>query len=53
MDGFALTLVLALAAFSWVPADWKNDERATFRQVFIMASGLILLVVYTVFGAVK
>jgi len=53
MDGFILTLALALAAFSWIPADWKNDERATLRQVLIMASGLILLVVYTMFRAVK
>ena len=53
MDGFVLTLVLALVAFSWVPADWKNDERATVRQVLIVASGLILLVVYTTFRAMK
>jgi hypothetical protein len=51
MDGFALTMVLALAALSCVPADWENDGKSALRQVLMMACGLILLIVYIIFRA--
>ena len=46
MDGFALTMVLALAALSCVPPDWEKQERAAWGQLAVMALGLILPGVY-------
>jgi hypothetical protein len=48
MDGFALTLVLALAALSCVPPDWKTNEKSALVQVLVMASGLVLLGIYMI-----
>lgn len=48
MDGFALTLVLALAALSCVPPDWKTNEKSALVQVLVMASGLVILGVYMI-----
>jgi hypothetical protein len=48
MDGLALIVVLALAAVSVVPVDWKHDGRSALAQVRIMAAGLILLCVYMI-----
>jgi hypothetical protein len=48
MDGFALTMVLALAALSCVPPDWKQHESAAWGQVVVMAFGLVVLGVYMI-----
>lgn len=48
MDGFALTLVLALAALSCVPPDWQKNEKSALVQVLLMATGLVLLGVYMI-----
>jgi hypothetical protein len=48
MDGFALTMVLALAALSCVPPDWTKNEGAAWGQVLVMASGLVVLGVYMI-----
>jgi hypothetical protein len=53
MDGFVLTIFLALAALSCVPVDWKNDERSAMRQVLITACGLVVLVAYVMYRAMK
>jgi len=48
MEGLALIMVLALAAVSAVPVDWKQDGRSALTQVRIMAGGLILLCAYLI-----
>ncbi len=48
MDGFILTMVVALAALSVVPPDWEKDEKSAWVQVCVMASGLVLLGVYMI-----
>jgi hypothetical protein len=48
MDGFALTMVIALAALSVVPPDWQKNETAAWVQVCTMAFGLVLLGVYMI-----
>ena len=48
MDGFALTLVLALAALSCVPPDWDKNGKSALLQVLAMAFGLVLLGLYMI-----
>ncbi len=48
MDGFALTMVLALAALSCVPPDWEKDGKAAMVQASAMAMGLVLLGAYMI-----
>jgi hypothetical protein len=48
MDGFALTMVLALAALSCVPPDWEKEEKAALVQTSTMAVGLALLGAYMI-----
>ena len=48
MDGFALTMVLALAALSCVPPDWTKNESAAWGQVLVMAAGLVVLGIYMI-----
>lgn len=48
MDGFVLTLVLALSVLSCAPPDWKTNEKSTLVQVLVMAGGLVLLGVYMI-----
>jgi len=46
MDGFALTIAIALAALSSLNPDWKQDERSGWVQVGAMVFGLALLGAY-------
>lgn len=46
MDGFALTIGIALAALSSLNPDWKSDEKSGWAQVGAMAFGLILVCGY-------
>jgi hypothetical protein len=46
MDGFALTLVLALTALSCVPPDWEKDEKSAWVQIYALGFGLVLLGAY-------
>jgi hypothetical protein len=46
MDGFALTIAIALAALSSLNPDWKEDEKSGWVQVGAMAFGLVLLGAY-------
>ena len=46
MDGFALTIGIALAVLSTLNPDWKEDERSGWVQVGAMTFGLVMLGVY-------
>lgn len=48
MDGFVLTMVLALTALSVVPPDWEKNQAAAWVQACAMAFGLVLLGVYMI-----
>lgn len=48
MDGFVFVIVLAFAALSCLPVDWRKDEKTAWIQVIVMAAGIVLIGLYLI-----